>query len=95
MANVSEKFKFQNAAGGVNFDGLLAGVRVLQPKCAECGCSLQESITGVRFRETNEGTAEKLCRACAVSEIGEELVRPSQLNPTNTVVQTSGLSLTS
>ncbi|WP_199026608.1 hypothetical protein [Ralstonia sp. ASV6] len=74
MANVAENIKFQNAAGGVNFDGLLAGVRALKPKCAECGIPLQESITGVRFRETDEGTTEKLCRACAVTEIGEELV---------------------
>jgi hypothetical protein len=74
MANVAENFKFQNAADGVNFDGLLAGVRALKPKCAECGVPLQESITGVRFRQTEEGATEKLCRACAVTEIGENLV---------------------
>lgn len=74
MADVAKKFKFQTAASGVNFDGLLASVRALKPKCVECGVPLQESITGVRFRQTDDGETEKLCRACAVAEIGEALV---------------------
>lgn len=71
MAN---EMKFQNMAGGVNFEGILATVRTLQPKCMECGIPLEESITGLRFRQTDEGATEKLCRACAVTEIGEQLV---------------------
>jgi hypothetical protein len=74
MANSVQGLAFQSAAGGVNFEGLLAGVRALQPKCAECGIPVDESTTGVRYRQTAAGATEKLCRACAVTEIGESLM---------------------
>lgn len=62
------------ASSPVDFAALLAGVRALKPRCVECGVSLQESVTGVRVRFSDDGMAEKLCRACAVSEIGETLI---------------------
>ena len=65
----------QGARVAVDFSALLEGVRTLKPKCAECGVALQESVTGVRSRISDDGIAQKICRACAVSEIGENLVR--------------------
>lgn len=61
-------------SSGVDFAALLAGVRSLKPKCVDCGVALQESVTGVRIRLSDKGKEEKLCRACAVSEIGETLI---------------------
>ena len=48
---------------------LLAGIRHCKPKCAVCDRPLQESVTGVRTRESEDGVEEKLCRACFVDEI--------------------------
>jgi len=50
---------------------LLAGIRHCKPKCAVCDRPLQESVTGVRTRESDEGIEEKLCRACFVDEIAD------------------------
>lgn len=59
----------------VNFSALINGVRQLKPRCADCGIALQESVTGVRTRLDDEGHAQKLCRSCAIFEIGERLVQ--------------------
>lgn len=74
MAEFAKGLAFHDAPAGVDFSALLKGVRSLKPKCAECGIALQESVTGVRTRVTGAGHSEKLCRACAVSEIGESLI---------------------
>lgn len=74
MQTVAADSVCYSAATAVDFSALLEGVRALKPKCADCGIPLQESVTGVRTRLTDDGKAEKLCRACAVTEIGESLV---------------------
>lgn len=56
-----------------DFGRLFGAVRALKPKCTDCGIPLQESVTGIRSRQ-NGDKVEKLCRACAVSAIGERLL---------------------
>lgn len=74
MKNFADGLAFHAAGASVDFSSLLEGVRALKPKCVECGIPLQESLTGVRVRKSEDGHTEKLCRACAVSEIGERLI---------------------
>jgi hypothetical protein len=74
MTTFAEGLAFQSAAGGVDFPALLAGVRALQPKCVVCGIPTDESTTGVAVRNDESGRPERLCRACARTEIGERLV---------------------
>lgn len=52
---------------------LLEGIRHCKPKCAVCERPLQESVTGVRTRESDAGVKEKLCRSCFVDEIAEKV----------------------
>lgn len=74
MNNAAVKGSYLTAGTAVDFNALLEGVCALKPKCTDCGILLQESVTGVRTRLSDSGKAKKLCRACAVSEIGENLV---------------------
>ena len=63
------------AKAPVDFDVLADGVRALAPKCAECGIPLDADTTGIRERQTEAGPVERLCRACALTELGEAVVR--------------------
>lgn len=74
MSTITESQVRSYAGSAVDFAALLKGVRSLKPKCVDCGVALQESVTGVRVRLSDDGKEQKLCRACAVSEIGEALV---------------------
>ena len=64
----------------VNFSALTEAVRQLRPSCVECGTGLSESETGIRTRLDDDGHPEKLCRSCALAEIGERLVQDSPHN---------------
>lgn len=74
MSTHQERPTRNGADASMDFATLLAGVRALQPTCVDCGVALQAAVTGVRFRLSDEGKKEALCRACAVSEIGEALL---------------------
>jgi hypothetical protein len=65
---------FQSAAN-VDFSTLLAGVRKLQPKCAQCGFPHAGVFGEYRARVRDDGNVEQICTACAVSEIGESLLK--------------------
>jgi hypothetical protein len=72
--NKFSELVFQNA-GSVDFSALLAGVRRLQPKCVTCGYPHAGVFGEFRTRINDDGKVEQLCEACAVSEIGESLLR--------------------
>jgi hypothetical protein len=74
MEKFAQQLRFHTAASEVDFSGLLAGVRAIAPRCAECEVPLDFELTGIRFRMTEAGDEEKLCRPCAVTEIGESLL---------------------
>lgn len=74
MDNFAQQLRFHSAASDVDFSSLLAGVRALAPRCAECAVPLDFALTGIRIRMTESGSEEKLCRPCAVTEIGESLL---------------------
>lgn len=71
MDNFAQQLRFHSAASDVDFSSLLAGVRALAPRCA---VPLDFALTGIRIRMTESGSEEKLCRPCAVTEIGESLL---------------------
>lgn len=58
----------------VDFTALFAGVRALAPKCVDCQVPLDEDVTGIRTRSNDQGGTDEICRACAVSAIGERLL---------------------
>jgi hypothetical protein len=74
MENLAQQLRFQSAASDVDFSALLAGVRAIAPRCVECGVPLDFAMTGIRFRMTEAGDEGKLCRPCAVTEVGESLL---------------------
>jgi len=74
MSRVLEQGRYVSGAK-LDFSGLYAAIRANKPKCVVCDVSLQESITGVRTRVSDEGKIEKMCRACAVAELAENIVQ--------------------
>ena len=74
MNEFHEGLVFHDAGATVDFSALLAGVRSLKPRCAECDGQLADSITENRVRLTDAGEEEHLCNACGLSEIGESLM---------------------
>lgn len=74
MNKFSEGLVFHSAATSVDFSALLAGVRKLQSKCVQCGFPHAGDFGESRTRINEDGKVEQLCTACAVFEIGENLL---------------------
>jgi hypothetical protein len=51
---------------------LLSAIRSRKAKCADCARPIQESVTGVKHRNSESGQ-DSICDACFYQELGERL----------------------